>query len=106
MANLSLVLTESASRYPDAAALRCADVTTTYSMLADDVARFADYLIDGGLEPGDRVGVMLPNDAAFAVVFYGVLRAGGVVVPMSPALSAEQVSEVVAAVRACASGST
>jgi long-chain acyl-CoA synthetase len=86
MANLSLVLTESASRYPDAAALRCADVTTTYSMLADDVARFADYLIDGGLEPGDRVGVMLPNGAAFAVVFYGVLRAGGVVVPMSSSL--------------------
>ena len=87
MTNLSLVLTESASRHPDAAALRCADVTTTYSMLADDVARFADYLIDGGLEPGDRVGVMLPNGAAFAVVFYGVLRAGGVVVPMSLSLS-------------------
>jgi len=87
MTNLSLNLTESASRYPDAAALRCADVTTSYSMLADDVARFADYLIDGGLEPGDRVGVMLPNGAAFAVVFYGVLRAGGVVVAMSPSLS-------------------
>jgi acyl-CoA synthetase (AMP-forming)/AMP-acid ligase II len=87
MTNLSLNLTESASRYPDAAALRCANVTTTYSMLADDVARFADYLIDGGLGPGDRVGVMLPNGAAFAVVFYGVLRAGGVVVPMSPSLS-------------------
>ena len=87
MTNLSLNLTESAARYPDAAALRCAGVTTTYSMLADDVARFADYLIDGGLKPGDRVGVMLPNGAAFAVVFYGVLRAGGVVVPMSPSLS-------------------
>ena len=86
MTNLSLNLTESAARYPDAAALRCADVTTSYSMLADDVARFADYLIDGGLEPGDRVGVMLPNGAAFAVVFYGVLHAGGVVVPMSPSL--------------------
>ena len=86
MTNLSLNLTESASRYPDAAALRCADVTTSYSMLADDVARFADYLIDGGLEPGDRVGVMLPNGVAFAVVFYGVLRAGGVVVAMSSSL--------------------
>jgi long-chain acyl-CoA synthetase len=61
MTNLSLNLTESAARYPDAAVLRCDDVTTTYSMLAADVARFADYLIDGGLEPGDRVGVMLPN---------------------------------------------
>ena len=68
MTNLSLSLAESAARYPDAVVLRCDDVTTTYSMLAADVARFADYLIDGGLEPGDRVGVMLPNGPAFAVV--------------------------------------
>jgi long-chain acyl-CoA synthetase len=87
MTNLSLCLTESAARYPDAAVLRCDGVTTTYSMLAADVARFADYLIDGGVEPGDHVGVMLPNGPAFAVVFYGVLRAGGVVVAMNPSLS-------------------
>ena len=87
MTNLSLCLTESADRDPDAAALRCDGVTTTYSMLAADVARFADYLIDSGMEPGDHVGVMLPNGPAFAVVFYGVLRAGGVVVAMDPSLS-------------------
>ncbi len=91
MTNLSLSLTESAARYPDAAALQCDDATWTYSMLADDVARFADYLIDGGLEPGDRVGIMLTNRPAFAVVFYGALRAGGVAVPMNPALSARAV---------------
>ena len=87
MTNLSLSLTESAARYPDAAVLRYDGVTTTYSMLAADVARFADYVIDGGLEPDGRVGVMLPNGPAFAVVFYGVLRAGGVVVAMNPSLS-------------------
>src|ERR1700754_4404635 len=87
MTNLSLCLTESAARCPDAAVLRCNGVTTTYSMLAADVARFADYLIDGGVEPGDHVGVMLPNGPAFAVVFYGVLHAGGVVVDMNPSLS-------------------
>jgi long-chain acyl-CoA synthetase len=66
--------------------LRCDGVTATYSMLAAEVARFADYLIDGGVEPGDHVGVMLPNGPAFAVVFYGVLRAGGVMVAMNPEL--------------------
>ena len=78
MTNLSLSLTESAARYPGAAALRCDDATWTYSMLAHDVARFADYLIDGGLEPGDRVGIMLRDRPEFAVVFYAVLCAGGV----------------------------
>ena len=91
MTNLSLCLTESAARYPDAAALRCDGATTTYSSLALDVARFADYLIDSGLEPGDRVGIMLRDRPEFAVVFYAVLHAGGVAVPMNPSLSARAV---------------
>ena len=44
-----------------------------------------------GLEPGDRVGIMLPNVPHFAVAFYGVLRAGGVVVPMNVLLKAREV---------------
>jgi long-chain acyl-CoA synthetase len=92
MTNLSVHLTESANRYPDASALRCDDATTTYSALANDVARFADYLIDGGLRPGDRVGVMLPTGPAFVVVFYAVLYAGGVVVPLYPTLRTRAVS--------------
>jgi long-chain acyl-CoA synthetase len=69
----------------------CDDTTTSYSALANDVARFADYLTYGGLQPGDRVGVMLPNGPEFAVVFYGVLHAGGVVVPLNSALHARAV---------------
>ena len=33
-------------------------------------------LRDKGIEPGDRVGVMLPNVPEFPVAYYGVLRAG------------------------------
>jgi long-chain acyl-CoA synthetase len=91
MTNLSVYLAQSADVYPDAAALRCGDETTSYSVLASDVARFADYLIDGGVRPGDRVGIMLPNRPAFAVVFYGVLHAGGVAVPMNPSQNARAV---------------
>jgi long-chain acyl-CoA synthetase len=60
-------------------------------VLSSEVARFADYLIDVGLRPDDRVAVMLPNRPELAVVFYGVLQAGGVVVPMSPSLDARAV---------------
>jgi long-chain acyl-CoA synthetase len=89
--NLSVYLSESANKYPDVRALVCDDITASYSGLSDDVTRFADYLIYGGLRPGDRVGVMLPNGPEFAVVFYGVLHAGGVVVPLNPALHARAV---------------
>src|SRR5262245_19135340 len=84
MTNQSVYLSESAKT--DARALVYDDITVSYSALSNDVARFAEYLIYGGLQPGDRVGVMLPNGPEFAVVFYGVLHAGGVVVPLNPAL--------------------
>jgi long-chain acyl-CoA synthetase len=91
MTNLSAFLSASAGMRPGAAALHCGDVTTSFSVLSRDVARFADYLIDGGLRPDDRVAVMLPNRPELAVVLYGVLQAGGVVVLMSPSLSAREV---------------
>ncbi len=94
MTNLSLYLVESADMYPDGAALRCDGATTTFSELADHAARFAAYLGDRGLRPGDRVGVMLTNRPEFATVFYGVLHAGAVVVPMDPLRSAREVAFV------------
>jgi long-chain acyl-CoA synthetase len=92
MTNLSLYLVESADMYPDGPALRCDGATTTFSELADNAARFAAYLDGRGLGPGDRVGVMLTNRPDFATVFYGVLHAGAVVVPMDPLHSAREVA--------------
>ena len=94
--NVSLHLVESADMYPDGPALRCDGTTTTYSELADNAARFAAYLDSRGLRPGDRVGVMLASGPEFAVVFYGVLHAGAVVVPMNPLRNAREVAFVLA----------
>ena len=47
---------------------------------------------DRGIEPGDRVGVMLPNVPEFPVAYYGVLRAGGVVVPMNVLLKRREIA--------------
>jgi long-chain acyl-CoA synthetase len=91
MTNLSMYLVESADMYPDGPALRCDGVTTTFSELADNAARFAAYLANRGLCPGDRVGVMLANRPEFAMVFYGVLHAGGIVVPIDPLRNARDV---------------
>ena len=49
-----------------------------------------------GLRPGDRVGVMLPNVPEFAMAYYGVLRMGGIVVPMNPLLKPREVEHYVA----------
>jgi long-chain acyl-CoA synthetase len=91
MPNLTFYLTDSATKYPDAAALRCQGRTTTYAQLADLVYRFGEFLVHQGIKPGDRVGVMLPNRPEFVVLLYSVLHEGAVVVPLNPLQSASEV---------------
>src|SRR6202007_2191270 len=55
-------------------------------------AMLAGLLAAKGLSPGDRVGIMLPNVPYFAVCYYGILRAGGVVVPMNVLLKEREVA--------------
>jgi long-chain acyl-CoA synthetase len=81
--NLASLLTESAGRTPDAPAIRLGDAELSYGELDERSARLASLLAEKGVEPGDRVGVMLPNVPDFPVAYYGVLRAGAVVVPMN-----------------------
>src|SRR5436190_22559462 len=89
--NLASLLTDTAAEHADDAALKLDDATVTYAMLDEGSARVAALLRDKGIEPGDRVGIMLPNVPYFAIVYYGVLRAGGVVVPMNVLLRGREV---------------
>jgi len=92
MVNLASNLADMASGRADGVGLRVGETETTYKELDQASARVAGLLGERGLKPGDRVGIMLPNVAEFAVVYYGVLRAGGVVVPMNPLLKAREVA--------------
>ena len=90
--NLASIVTESAARVPDSPAIRLGDVELTYAELDDRSARLATLLREKGFAPGDRVGVMLPNVPEFPVAYYGVLRAGGIVVPMNVLLKRREIA--------------
>ncbi len=89
--NLASIVTASAERDGGAAAVRLGDRALTYGELDDGSARVATLLRERGLKPGDRVGVMLPNVLEFPLAYYGVLRAGGVVVPMNVLLKRREI---------------
>src|SRR3954471_15128238 len=91
MGNLATLLTESAQRHPDRTALKLDDTAISYTALDEASARVAGFLRGRGVEPGDRVGIMLPNVPHFAIAYYGTLRAGGVVVPMNVLLKGREV---------------
>jgi long-chain acyl-CoA synthetase len=90
--NLAGLLTASAERDPDHVAIKLDDVELTYSALDGASAHIAGLLAEQSFQPGDRVGIMLPNVPYFPVVYYGVLRAGGIVVPMNVLLKKREVS--------------
>ena len=90
--NVTDLLVRSAADHPDRPALRAGDRVLTYRELDEASARMADLVQVYGVTPGARVGVMLPNVPEFAVAYYGVLRAGGVVVPLNPLLKAREVA--------------
>jgi acetyl-CoA synthetase len=91
-ANLASVLLDSASRRGGATALKLDDAEVSYAMLDGASAHVAGLLRDRGVQPGDRVGIMLPNVPYFAVCYYGVLRAGAIVVPMNVLLKGREVA--------------
>src|SRR5215471_13083709 len=90
--NLARNLTDTVRTCAGRVAVRVDDAVMTYQALEDASARVAGLLHERGLKPGDRVGIMMPNVAEVPVVYYGVLRAGGVVVPMNPLLKAREVA--------------
>jgi long-chain acyl-CoA synthetase len=89
--NLAGIMTASARRRPDHVAVKLDDAEVTYGQLDEGSARVAGILRDHGVGPGDRVGVMLPNVPYFPMVYFGIVRAGSVVVPMNVLLKGREV---------------
>lgn len=90
--SLAQLLTETASVHAERPALKLDDTVVNYAVLNEGATRIAGLLKSRGVEPGDRVGIMLPNVPYFGVVYYGILRAGGVVVPMNVLLKGREVA--------------
>jgi long-chain acyl-CoA synthetase len=89
--NLASVLIDTAERHGDRIAVKLDDVALNYAVIAEGSARIAGMLKAKGFQPGDRVGLMLPNVPFFPPIYYAILRAGGIVVPMNVLLKEREV---------------
>ena len=86
--NLATYLDRAARSTPDQVALHLGDTELTYRQLVDYSARFAGFLHERGLRPGDRVAVWMPNRLEYLPAVFGTWRAGGVAVPLNYLFSA------------------
>lgn len=83
------------SRNPLATALDFLGHTTSFGDLAKKIIAFAGALQSQfGVEKGTRVALMLPNTPFYPIAYYGVLRAGGIVVNCNPLYSIAELTHI------------
>jgi long-chain acyl-CoA synthetase len=92
--SLGAFLRETAEAYPNHTATEFFRAKLTYAEVDDLADRFASGLRTLGVGKGDRVALMMPNTPHFVIAFFGILRAGGVVVQTNPLYTARELANM------------
>lgn len=90
--NLATLLEDSATTYPDRTAVVLGESRLTYEQLDAFSNMVANLLVSRGIQPGDKVALSCPNLPYFTVVYFGILKAGGTVVPLNVLLKGREVA--------------
>jgi long-chain acyl-CoA synthetase len=90
--NLATILRESARSTPDKPLMYFADRSWTYAEVDEISGRVAASLLASGLRPGATVAVQLPNVPQFLFAYFGILKAGLVMMPLNPLLRAPEIA--------------
>jgi long-chain acyl-CoA synthetase len=77
-------LEDSASKYPDRACTIFQGAVISFREMDEITDRVAAALASMGVKKGDRVGIFMPNTPQFVMAYFGILKAGGVVVATNP----------------------
>jgi long-chain acyl-CoA synthetase len=91
---LGWLLDQAADRFPTRVACHYYEERLTYGELLSRVKRLATVFKREGLQPGDRVGILLPNLPETLVALFATWMAGGVVVSLSPLMVADEVASL------------
>lgn len=92
MLNLCVLLEDSARSVPDRDAVVLGQTRLSYAQINAAANQVANLLVSIGIEPGDKVALSCPNLPYFPIVYYGVLKTGGVVVPLNVLFKAREVA--------------
>ncbi|MEU9858541.1 long-chain fatty acid--CoA ligase [Streptomyces sp. NPDC047974] len=92
MLNLSVLLEDSARNHPDRKALVLGEHHMTYAEVDAAANQVANVLVERGIKRGDKIALSCTNRPEFAVVYYGVLKAGAVVVPLNVLLKQREIA--------------
>ncbi len=92
---LHSILDEAAAKMGSRPCLDFLDKHYTFAEVLDLANRVAKGLQDAGIEPGDRVGLLLPNTPYYVAAYFGILKAGAVVVNLNPLYADKELQHLV-----------
>lgn len=92
MLNLATMLADTARRTPHRTAVIEGDRTLTFGEIDSAANSVTRFLLSLGVRPGDRVALTIANVVEFPIVYFGILKAGGAVVPLNTMLKREEVA--------------
>lgn len=78
------ILDQAMDKWKDNTALIFYGAKISYKQLKDEIDRFATALHDLGVQKGDRVALLLLNSPQFVIAYFGALKAGATLTPISP----------------------
>src|SRR5246500_3019347 len=81
-------------QYPRRTAVVCNQDSFTYAEFADRTRRLAGALRQAGVLPGDRVAFLSTNCHRLLEAYYGVLEAGGVLLPLNIRLAPQELAYI------------
>ncbi|MFI6776426.1 FadD3 family acyl-CoA ligase [Nocardia sp. NPDC050412] len=84
-----------ADRFGSAEAVVDGSLRLSFTELADRVRRAAGAFTAAGVGAGDRVAIWAPNSAEWIIAAFGLLSAGGVLVPVNTRFTAEEADDIV-----------
>ncbi|MCS6992303.1 MAG: long-chain fatty acid--CoA ligase [Anaerolineales bacterium] len=88
-------LEESARKYPDRPCTLFKGATISFKEMNEATDRIAGALAAMGVKKGDRVGIFMPNTPQFVMCYFGILKAGGVVVATNPLYTPNEIEHQV-----------
>src|SRR5690349_9791101 len=92
MLNLSILLEDSAREVPERSAVVFGETRLSYAALNAAANQVANVLSLAGIQKGDNVALSCLNVPYFPIVYYGILKAGAVVMPLNVLLKSREIA--------------
>src|SRR6266849_1755808 len=92
MFNLAVLLEDSAREVPERTAISFQESKLSYAAVNAAANQVANGLAQAGIQKGDTIALSCANVPYFPIVYYGILKAGGVVMPLNILLKSREIA--------------